>query len=147
MEFLKLMKERRSINFFDPKKEVNDEELKKIIETAGYAPSGFNLQSWQVIVVRSKKDKERLMKAAWNQPKVVEAPVVLIVLGDKDGWKPGHPTMEKVWTNTVELGYMKDEQRGWLEDGTKSLYGGSDKSLAFAVKNAAFFGMALMLAA
>ena len=42
---------------------------------------------------------------------------------------------------------MKPAQREWIEEGTKSLYDGNEKALAFAVKNAAFFGMALMVAA
>ncbi len=47
----------------------------------------------------------------------------------------------------LDLGYVKPEQRQWIEGGAESIYGGEEKSLAFAVKNAAFFGMALMLAA
>jgi nitroreductase len=147
MEFAKIMTERRAVNFFDPMKPVSDEALKNIIETAALAPSGFNFQPWQLIVVKSPADKERLKAVAWKQPKITDAPVVLIVLADKDGWKPGHPTMEKVWLNMVELGYVKPELRQNIEDGVRSIYGGEEKSLAFAVKNASFFGMALMLAA
>jgi nitroreductase len=147
MEFLKIMRDRRAVNFFDPTKPVGKEVLKKIIETACLAPSGFNLQPWRLIIVRSSPDKDRLRTAAWNQPKITDAPVVLILLADKNGWKPGHPTVERVWQNMVDLGYVKPEQRSWFEGGTKSLYDGEDKSLAFAVKNSAFFGMALMLAA
>jgi len=147
MEFSAIMRERRAVNFFDSSKPVDDKVLKKIIETAALAPSGFNLQPWQLIVVKSPEEKERLKAVAWNQPKISEAPVTLIVLGDKDGWKPGHPTMEKVWQNTLDLGYIKAEQRDWLEKGTAGLYGGEEKSLAFAFKNSAFFGMCIMLAA
>jgi nitroreductase len=147
MELKKIMTERRAINFFDPAKPVSDEELKKIIETAALAPSGFNFQPWQLLVIKSAADKERLKAVAWNQPKITEAPFVLILLADRDGWKAGHPVFEKVWQNMVDLGYMKPEQKGMIEGGTKSLYDGPEKSLAFAVKNAAFFGMAIMLAA
>jgi nitroreductase len=147
MEFKKCLRERRSVNFFDPAKPVSDEELKKIIETASLAPSGFNLQPWQLLVVKSPTDKERLKAVAWNQPKITEAPFVLILLADRNGWQPGHPVREKTWQNMLDLGYFKTEQRAWFDDGCNFLYGGEEKSLAFAVKNAAFFGMALMLAA
>jgi nitroreductase len=147
MEFINLMSQRRAVNFFDPAKPVSDDKLKKIIETAALSPSGFNLQPWNLIVVKSLAEKERLKAVAWNQPKITDAPVVLILLADRDGWQSGHPTMETVWKNTLQLGYMKPEQKGWLESGTKSLYDSGEKSLAFAVKNAAFFGMAVMLAA
>lgn len=146
MEFAKVMAERRAVNFFDPMKPVSDEALKKIVETAALAPSGFNFQPWQLIIIKSLVDKERLKAVAWNQPKITDAPVVLILLADREGWKAGHPTMEKVWQNMLDLGYVKQELRQMIEGGTKSIYGGDEKSLAFAVKNAAFFGMALMLA-
>ena len=55
MEFNKAMFARRAVNFFDPTKPVDDETLKNIIETAALAPSGFNLQPWQLIVLRTPK--------------------------------------------------------------------------------------------
>lgn len=54
MEFIKVIHERRAVNFFDPSKPVSDDELKRIIETASLAPSGFNLQPWRLIVVKSQ---------------------------------------------------------------------------------------------
>jgi nitroreductase len=147
MEFIKTLKERRAVNFFDPLKPISDHQLKGIVEMAALAPSGFNFQPWQLIVVKSPAEKERLRALSWNQPKITDAPVVLIVLADKEGWKAGHPTMENVWQDMLNLGYVKPEQRQWIEGGAKAIYGGEEKSLAFAVKNAAFFGMALMLAA
>jgi len=147
MEFNQVMMKRRAVNFFDPTKPVGDDLLKHIIDTAALSPSGFNLQPWQLIVVKTPADKERLKTAAWNQPKITEAPVVLIIIADKDGWKQGHPVVEKTWQNMVDLGYLKAEHRDWFNDGAKFLYDGVEKSLAFAVKNASFFGMALMLAA
>ena len=147
MEFQEILKSRRSVNFFDPTKPVSDEELKKMVALATLIPSSFNLQPWNLIVVRSPDGKARLRKRAWDQPKVTEAPVVLIVLADRDGYKEGHPTVEQVWASFERNGYMNAEQRSWFLEGGKSLYGGDVKSLAFAVKNAAFFGLALMLAA
>lgn len=147
MEFNKVMLVRRAVNFFDPTKPVDDETLKNVIETAALAPSGFNLQPWQLIVLRTPAEKERLRAVAWNQPKITDAPVVLIIIADKDGWKSGHPIVEKTWQNMVELGYLKPEQRDWFNGGVKFLYEGVEKSLAFAVKNASFFGISLMLAA
>jgi nitroreductase len=77
----------------------------------------------------------------------MEAPVTLIILADQDGWKAGQPAVEKTWENFTSLGYLKPEQRGWFEKGPKKLYGTPEKSLAFAVKNASYFSMAIMLAA
>jgi nitroreductase len=148
MEFSDLMNTRRAVNFFDPSKPVSDEELKKMVGLAGLVPSSFNLQPWNLIVVRSAADKARLRKVANDQAKVTEAPVVLIVLADKEGWREGNATVEQVWKSMETNGYAKSEQKGWFSTACRSLYGGSEgKSLSFAVKNTAFFGMALMLAA
>jgi len=148
MEFRKLMATRRSVNFFDPNKPVSDDELRKIVELATLSPSSYNLQPWNLVLVRSPEDKARLRNRAMNQPKITEAPVVLIVLADKDGYKEGHPTVEQVWASWVKNDYMKPEQKKGFVETTQKLYGGGElRSLAFAVKNAAFLGLALMLAA
>ncbi|MFZ8861280.1 MAG: nitroreductase family protein [Thermocrinis sp.] len=47
-ECLRLITERRSITFFDPTKEVPDELIKEILEISATAPSGYNLQPWEV---------------------------------------------------------------------------------------------------
>lgn len=147
MEFKQVINSRRAVNFFDPRRDVTDEELKDILETAALVPSSMNFQPWQIIVVRSPEAKEKLMKAAMNQTKIMDAPVTLIILADKEGWRVGHPTVERVWENLLALGYMTEKQRSWFEKGPEKLYGNPEKSLAFAVKNAAFFAMAIMLAA
>jgi nitroreductase len=148
MEFKEAMKQRRAVNFFDATKDVTDAQLKQIIETAALAPSGFNLQPWNLIVLRDKVQKEKLRKAAWDQPKITDAPVVLIVLGDREGFKKGNAGFEKDFVESVKAGIMKQEQYDWFVNATNSLYGVSpERQLAFAYKNAGFFAMSLMLAA
>lgn len=148
MNFDEIATKRRSINFFDPEKPVDDDLLTKIIETAALAPSSFNLQPWNLLILRSKEDREKLRPLAWDQPKITEAPVVLVVLADKNGWKEGHPTLEKNWQQMITSGSMVPEQREWFLDAAKSLYDWNpDANLAFAVKNSGFFAVSLMYAA
>lgn len=147
MDFRRLAETRRSVNFFDPNKPVSDAQLRTVVRLAALVPSSFNLQPWNLIVVRSDADKARLRKCAMDQPKITQAPVVLILLADTSGYKEGHPVVERVWESWETNGYMKPEQKAWFINASKQLYGGDLKSLAFAVKNSAFFGMALMLAA
>ena len=139
---------RRAVNYFDPDKDVPDKILKQIIETAAKAPSSFNLQPWSLIVLRDLEEKKRLQELAWNQPKVSEAPITLIVLADRDGWKEGHRYAGKNFQEMVKAGSMTEEQRQWFLDTCTSLYGESDEAQqAFACKNTGFFAMTLMLAA
>ena len=148
MEFKDVITKRRAVNFFDPDKPVSQELLRKMVETAALSPSGFNLQPWSLMVLRDQEEKMRLRKLAWDQPKVSEAPVTLIVLADRDGWKQGHPFFEKNFKEMVKSGSMKEEQYEWFMNSCMSLYGESgEKQQAFACKNTGFFAMALMLAA
>ncbi len=148
MEFRDAMRQRRAVNFFDPTQEVTDAQLKQILETAALAPSGFNLQPWNVIILRDREEKETLKKVAMNQPKITEAPVVLIILGDREGWKKGNAGFEKDFVESVKEGIMKQEQYDWFCKATNSLYGSTpERQLAFACKNAGFFAMSIMLAA
>jgi nitroreductase len=148
MDFIDVINNRRAVNFFDPDKDVSDETLRAMIKTAAKAPSSFNLQPWSLIVLRGHEEKMRLQSLAWNQPKVSEAPVTLIVLADQEGWKEGHPIVEKNFQEMITAKAMNEDQRQWFADARTSLYGESeDKQLAFACKNTGFFAMALMLAA
>lgn len=143
MEFQEIVTNRRAINFFDPGREVEESLLRRIMETAANAPSSFNLQPWKVVIFRDPEKKAALQKLAFDQPKVSEAPVVLMLLADRQGWTEGAPTLESVFTNS-----MKPEQRDWFINACKSLYGASPEAeQAFANKNAALYAMSLMYAA
>ena len=59
--FLKLVKERRTIRRFKPDP-IPDEYVDKIIEAARWAPSGYNSQPWDFVVVKDKKLKDTIMQ-------------------------------------------------------------------------------------
>ncbi|SFM88515.1 nitroreductase family protein [Thermodesulforhabdus norvegica] len=147
MDALKAITERRAINFFDPGRNVPEETLQKIIETANLAPSSFNLQPWHIIVVRDAEKKKILRQCAMNQPKVEEAPVVLIVVADPYAVEEH---LERVLEDRLKKGYLTDEgQKEAVRKAVKKLYGEPDskKRIIFATKNTAFFAMTLMIAA
>jgi nitroreductase len=78
--------ERRATNHFTDE-EVPEEYLNAILRLAAQAPSGYNLQPWRFVVVRDAENRKRLQSVAFNQPKVGEAPVVIIFVGMKEEWK------------------------------------------------------------
>lgn len=82
--------ERRATTQFLPD-EVPEETLNAILQLGAQAPSGYNLQPWRFIVVRDAANRTRLQAAAYNQPKVGQAPVVIIALGMKEEWKQTAP--------------------------------------------------------
>ncbi|WP_291328616.1 nitroreductase family protein [Desulfovibrio sp. UCD-KL4C] len=148
MDFKDILIKRRAINFFDPDRDVEESLLKTVIEDAAKAPSSYNLQPWKLMILRDHDKKSKLQPLAFDQPKVTEAPVILVVLADRDGWKEGNSTLESVFKNHVTSGKMQPEQREWFLGATQGLYGkSSESSQAFANKNAGLFCMSLMYAA
>ena len=59
--FLELVKARRTIRRFKPDP-IPDEYVDKIIEAARWAPSGFNMQPWEFVVIRDKKLKDTIVQ-------------------------------------------------------------------------------------
>lgn len=72
---------RRATRTFDPDRPLPEELLARVLHLATFAPSGYNLQPWRFLVVRSAGNRRKLRGCAFNQPKVSEAPVVVVVLG------------------------------------------------------------------
>lgn len=144
MDLKKVYEDRRSINFFDPNKDVNDTLLKNIINVAVLAPSAFNLQPWEIIAVRSKEAKEKLMKVSNNQVKIVEAPVTLIIIGDKNGYDKSNP----VWDEMLKSFGGNSEAVANAQNAANFLYGTSEeRKLKFAESNAGLLSMSIMYAA
>ena len=146
MDLLQGIKERRSINFFEPGKELPDEKIRELIEVAKLAPSSMNLQPWRVVVVKDSERKKALRKCAFDQPKVEEASAVLIMVADPGSLEESIETVLKSW---VDLGYMKPEMVETYRGMAGGLYGTEDslKRKIFAVKNTSILAMNIMLAA
>ncbi|MEW6740373.1 MAG: nitroreductase family protein [Nitrospirota bacterium] len=146
MDAIQAIKERRSINFFETGKDIPNDKLKEMLEIANLSPSSFNLQPWKVVVVKEPEKKKILKQCAFNQPKVEEASVVLILVADPNAMEENIDRMLDSWQ---ELGYMKPDMRETYKGMANNLYGPADslKRKIFAVKNTSLFAMNLMIAA
>lgn len=74
-------KQRRTIRKYSDR-EVSQELLNDILESAMRAPTCGNMQLYTVIVTRSEEGRRQLAPAHFNQPMVTGAPVVLTVCAD-----------------------------------------------------------------
>lgn len=143
MELKKVFEDRRSVNFFDKEKALDEQVLRDIVDLAGSAPSAFNLQPWELVIVKSDEAKEKLYQVAYKQPKILEAPVTLIVVGDKEGYNSSNPA----WSELADMMGGMDNIKGYL-DMAAGLYGTSEaRKLKFAESNSGLYAMALMAAA
>lgn len=146
MDVLEAIRQRRSINFFEKDKNIPEEKIKELLEIANLAPSSFNLQPWKIVLVNDPERKKLLRKCAFNQPKVEEASVVLIMVADPSALEEN---IEKMLDSWLALGYIKEEVRETYKKMAYNLYGEPDslKRRLFAVKNTSLFSMNLMIAA
>ena len=66
--FYNLIKKRRSIREFSFKN-IDDSIINNAIKSAGTAPNGANLQPWHFVVIKNKKIKKAIRKAAEKEEK------------------------------------------------------------------------------
>lgn len=81
MKELNKFSRRRSVRVYSDR-EVSDELLDNILETAMRAPTCGNMQLYSVVVTRDDEGKRALSPAHFGQPMVTGAPVVLTVCAD-----------------------------------------------------------------
>jgi nitroreductase len=98
--------DRRATAHFKPDA-VPDEYLDAILRFAAQAPSGYDLQPWRFLVIREEAARKRLQKAAMNQEKVGEAPVVVVFFAIKGDWKK---QMDGIFQEGVRRGAGKADQ-------------------------------------
>ncbi len=82
------IEKRRSIRKFK-KDPVSDEVLASLLDAARLAPSGCNAQPWRFKIVKDDETKRKLAQAAFDQPFIADAPVVLVCCADIKGYLEG----------------------------------------------------------
>ncbi|HEY0546484.1 MAG TPA: nitroreductase family protein [Pyrinomonadaceae bacterium] len=115
--------ERRATNHFTDEP-VPDETLNAILKLAAQAPSGYNLQPWRFVVVRDAENRKRLQAAAFNQPKVAEAPVVVIAIGMKEEWQE---RADEVFSEGAERGAGSPDTWKQAKEGAVQFLTGAQK--------------------
>lgn len=144
ISFKKLAEKRRSVNFFDPEKDLNDKLLQKIIDLAVLAPSSFNTQPWKIIAVKSKDARKKLYEQACNQEKVLKAPVTLIILGDKDGYARDRD----IWEEKLRLNKITEEKiNKVISYNDENLYNTEGRKISYAIRNSSLLAMSIMYSA
>ncbi|MFP3720894.1 nitroreductase family protein [Niallia circulans] len=105
-DFMKIMKERRSIRNYDPTVKISKEEMTEILEEATTAPSSVNAQPWRFLIIESPESKEKLAGLAkFNQSQVTTSSAVIAVFADMNN----ADYLEEIYSKAVDLGYMPQE--------------------------------------
>jgi len=104
MEFDEVIRTRRSVHQYSDA-DIDDETLYDLFEDVRHAPSSFNLQPWEFLVVRGD-DLERLQSVAYGQEHVTDAAAAVVVLGTLD---PSDHA-DRVTSDLLENGYLPNEE-------------------------------------
>lgn len=142
MDYKKVNNNRRSINFFDTERKIESELLKEIINDGTLAPSAFNLQPWEIIMVKSNESKKKLHEGC-QQPKILEAPVTLIMIGNTLGYKRENP----IWDTKKENGMKEEDIAKTIGVCNDFLYSNDIRKNAMAVRNTSLLAMNIMISA
>lgn len=126
MEFSQLVKRRASVRSFRPC-EVSREELEQIADAGRRAPTGYNRQPWEFILIR---DPELIRRLGSVQGCIANAGAVIGVVIDfraSDYWiEDASAAIENMLLCIVDLGYDSLWVEGFLmrkEEETKKMLG------------------------
>ena len=93
------IKQRRSVNFFDPAYKISTLEAHELIEAANLSPSAFNIQHWRFVWLRDEEILRQAKESTWFQPQVTDASLVLLVCLDLKAWQK---SPQRYWVNAPQ---------------------------------------------
>jgi nitroreductase len=106
MDVIEAIRQRHTVRKYK-KEAVHPQDMERLLEAARLAPSGMNLQPWELIVITKPEQKFLLMEACNNQPYVAEAGAVFCGVDDpKAKWSRVDLAlaMEHIVLEATELG-------------------------------------------
>lgn len=78
---LQIIKERRSIRKYQTR-QVEDDKIQRILDSARWAPSGNNTQPWKFILVTSDDMRTKIAQVSHQQQWMMSAPVYIVCIAD-----------------------------------------------------------------
>ncbi|MEH2298338.1 nitroreductase family protein [Nostoc sp.] len=136
--------QRRSIKTFktDP---ITPELLKQLVELTVAAPSSYNIQDWQIILVQDEAQKAALSAASWNQQQIVQAPVTFVFAADPNA---GEQNLAPILERGLETGAWNEGTVNYFKTAVPQFQAGlGNKRREYAIKDAIIAATHLVLAA
>ncbi|MDZ8137895.1 MAG: nitroreductase family protein [Nostoc sp. DedQUE04] len=136
--------QRRSIKTFktDP---IAPELLKQLVELTVAAPSSYNLQDWQIILVQDEAQKAALSAASFNQQQIVQAPVTFVFAADPNA---GEKNLAPIIEQGLETGAWNEGTVNYFKTAVPQFQATlGDKRREYAIKDAIIAATHLVLAA
>ncbi|MBN3944771.1 MAG: nitroreductase family protein [Nostoc sp.] len=135
---------RRSIKTFktDP---ITPELLKQLVELTVAAPSSYNIQDWQIILVQDEAQKAALSAASFNQQQIVQAPVTFVFAADPNA---GEQNLTPILERGLETGAWNEGTVNYFKTAVPQFQAAlGEKRREYAIKDAIIAATHLVLAA
>ncbi|MEH2035494.1 nitroreductase family protein [Nostoc sp.] len=136
--------QRRSIKTFktDP---IAPELLKQLVELTVAAPSSYNIQDWQIILVQDEAQKAALSAASFNQQQIVQAPVTFVFAADPNA---GEQNLTPILERGLETGAWNEGTVNYFKTAVPQFQASlGEKRREYAIKDAIIAATHLVLAA
>ena len=104
MELNEAIKQRRVVRKFRPDP-IPDDALYKIIDSARWAPSPFNTQPWEFIIIRNQETLKKLGQAAPTAQYLADAPmaIAVVILPIKTKYPFNHEAGEHKYAGAIAV--------------------------------------------
>ncbi|WP_305908893.1 nitroreductase family protein [Methylomarinum sp. Ch1-1] len=140
METKEAIKLRRSVKQYDPEHRMTNQEIEEILSLGMLSPTAFNLQHWRFIVVKDEALRRQVRAAAWDQPQVTDASLLVILCADLKAWEK---QPQRYWRNAGQQvqefvlpaidSYYRDNERVQRDEAMRSC-GMAAQTLMLAAK-------------
>ena len=87
MRVFDAIEKRRSVKQFDPEVRLTEDEEILLTKLVPLSPTAFNIQNWRFVVVRDPALRQQIRAAAWDQPQVTEASLLVVLCADLKAWE------------------------------------------------------------
>ncbi|OIB01903.1 NAD(P)H nitroreductase [Paenibacillus sp. LC231] len=147
MSVREILEQRRSVRHYDPHYKVESETLAALIEGASQSPNGNNIQATRYLVIDDPKLKNLLLPIAFHQQQVVEASVLIVVLGDYQAFEKEN--IINIHEDGFQKGYFDVTLRDYLANAAIQYYLNKSKEdlKLELVRDASLASMSLVLLA
>ena len=141
-EAIEALRTRRSGHNFDPDADIDSETLESVVRDATLAPSSYNLQPWEFVVVRDDDRLAELVDIAYGQEHLLDAGTAILVAGHTDP-----KTADRVFEEWVEAGRFDSETGEEVKEQTVAGYESNRAGRDYAMRNASLAVQNLLVSA
>lgn len=139
MNVSEAIRSRRAVKSFDIQHKMTESEISDLMALVLLAPTAFNIQNWRFVLVRDPALRLKIREAAWNQPQVTEAALLVILTADLKSWEKD---TRRYWRLASQA------TQDYMVSAIEQYYGGRDQvQRDEAMRSCGIAAQTLMLAA